>query len=74
MKASAAEGPARSAIAEAVRKNKPEPMIAQIPSMTKLTGPRDRLRQCSPTSCDSVISRSNGFFANKPAMRCVLLR
>src|SRR5213082_4089157 len=43
----------------------PAPMMAPIPSVTKLRGPRARLRLCSPDSLASFISVSIGFVANK---------
>src|SRR5204863_162282 len=66
--ASTTDGPARSAIAAAVRTNKPAPIIPPMPSAIRLIEPSERFRLCSPTSCASCISRSRGFLANKFAM------
>src|SRR5579884_498812 len=42
----------------------PAPMMAPIPSVTRLTGPSARLRLCSPLSFASANSVLTGFFAN----------
>ena len=43
MNASITDGPARSAIAAAVRTKRPAPMMAPMPSVTSETEPRVRL-------------------------------
>src|SRR6516225_4568272 len=52
------DGPARSAIAAAVRTKRPAPMIAPMPSATSAIGPRVRLSVPSPVCADSAIRRS----------------
>src|SRR5271156_2855959 len=42
----------------------PAPIIAPIPSVTRLTGPSARFRQCSPVSAASRINTSIGLVAN----------
>src|SRR5205823_13152872 len=58
-------GPANCAAACPVITKIPAPMMAPIPSVTKLRGPSARLRLCSPDSLASFISVSIGFVANK---------
>src|SRR5262245_44036463 len=58
MNASTTEGPARSAIAAAVRTNNPAPMIAPMPSATSDIGPRVRFSVPSPLASASALSRS----------------
>src|SRR5258708_12302616 len=59
------DGPAYSDAAEPVSTKMPAPMIAPIPSVTRFTGPRARLRLCSPVAEASFISVSSDFVANK---------
>src|SRR5580658_2676412 len=59
------DGPAYSDAAEPVITNMPAPIMAPIPSVTKFTGPRARLRLCSPVSSASFISVVIDFVANK---------
>src|SRR5262245_56721790 len=56
--ASVTDGPARSAIAAAVRTNKPAPMMAPMPSATSDNGPSVRLSVPSPLASASALSRS----------------
>src|SRR5438876_7719030 len=58
-------GPANCAAACPVMTKIPAPMMAPIPNVTRLIGPRARFRQCSPDSPASFISVSIGFVANK---------
>src|SRR6266436_6984305 len=58
-------GPAYSDAAEPVSTKIPAPMIAPIPSVTRFTGPRARLRLCSPVSAASFIKVSSDLVANK---------
>src|ERR1700757_525959 len=58
-------GPAYKDAAEPVRTKMPAPMIAPMPSVIRLTGPRARFRLCSPVSPASFINASIGFVANK---------
>ena len=64
MNARTTEGPARSAIAAAVRTNRPAPMIAPMPSATSAPGPRVRLRVPSPVERDSARSVSMDLVRN----------
>ncbi len=41
----------------------PVPMMAPIPSVTRLIGPRTRLRECSPVAAASALSCSIDFVA-----------
>src|SRR5580700_3029498 len=52
----------------------PAPMMAPIPSVTRLTGPRARLRLCSPVSPASFINVVIDFVANKGLPMQLLLR
>src|SRR6266403_6342891 len=58
-------GPAYRAAADPVSTKIPAPMMAPIPSVTRLIGPNARLRLCSPVSAASLIKLSSGFVANK---------
>src|SRR5713226_7623787 len=58
-------GPAYRAAAAPVSTKMPAPMMAPIPSVTRLTGPRALLRLCSPVSAASFISVLIDFVANK---------
>src|SRR5713226_3064883 len=58
-------GPAYSEAADPVSTKMPAPMIAPIPSVTRFTGPRARLRLCSPVSPASFIRVSSDLVANK---------
>src|SRR5260221_9480811 len=58
-------GPAYSDAAEPVSTKMPAPMIAPIPRVTRFTGPRARLRLCSPVAEASFIRVSSDFVANK---------
>src|SRR5712691_5421617 len=58
-------GPAYSAAGDPVSAKIPAPIMAPIPSVTRFTGPRARLRLCSPVSSASFISVSSDFVANK---------
>src|SRR5579863_4392738 len=57
-------GPAYSAAADPVSTKIPAPMIAPIPSDTRLTGPNARFSPCSPVSEASFNKASMGFVAN----------
>ncbi len=57
-------GPAFSAAAIPVSENSPAPMIAPIPSATRLIGPRVRFSVCAPPS-DSAMMRLKGLIANR---------
>src|SRR5260370_1480167 len=46
-----------------VRENSPAPMMAPMPSITRLTGPRVRRRACLPSDCARM--RSSGLVANR---------
>ncbi len=59
-KESTMAGPAYFAAADPVSTKIPAPMIAPIPRVIRLTGPRARLRLCSPVSDASSISMSSG--------------
>src|SRR5687767_8482928 len=72
MNASVTDGPARSAIAAAVRTNSPAPMIAPIPSATSAQGPSVRLSEPSPVSRESARSDSIDLVRNKPATRVLV--
>src|SRR5438067_2753182 len=61
MNASVTDGPERSAIAAAVRTNRPAPMIAPMPSATSAIGPSVRFRLCSPCAALSAMSWSIDF-------------
>src|ERR1035437_4153070 len=61
MKASVTEGPARSAMAAAVRTKRPAPMMAPIPSPISDHEPRVRLRPLSPPTSLSAMRRSIDF-------------
>src|SRR5690349_8776577 len=58
MNASTTEGPARSAMAAAVRTNRPAPMMAPMPRAMSDSGPRVRFSVCSPVAAASFIKRS----------------
>ena len=58
MKASVTDGPERSAIAAAVRTNRPAPMIAPMPSATSDIGPSVRFSVVSPLAAESTSSLS----------------
>ncbi len=58
-------GPAYKEAAEPVSTKMPAPIIAPIPSVIRLTGPRARFRLCSPVAPASFINTSSGFVANK---------
>src|ERR1017187_3185586 len=61
MKASVTEGPARSAMAAAVRTKRPAPMMAPIPSPISDHEPRVRLRPLSASAPLSAMRRSIDF-------------
>src|SRR5689334_5545711 len=61
MNDSVTDGPARSAIAAAVRTNKPAPMIAPMPSATSANGPRVRFSPPSTVVAPSAMRRSMDF-------------
>src|SRR5215831_11728678 len=52
------DGPDRSAMAAAVRTNRPAPMMAPMPRLTSENGPSVRLRVDSPVAATSAMSRS----------------
>src|SRR4030088_448119 len=56
-------GPACSAAASPVNTKMPVPMMAPIPSVTRLIGPRTRLSECSPVAAASAFSCSIDFVA-----------
>src|SRR5208337_288712 len=58
-------GPAYREAADPVSTKMPAPIMAPIPNVIKLTGPRARFRLCSPVSPASFISVSIDFVANK---------
>src|SRR5690242_5333497 len=58
MNAITTDGPARSAIAAAVRTKRPAPMMAPMPSATSAPGPRVRLSWPSPVAAPSTSSAS----------------
>src|SRR5262245_9601492 len=64
MNASVTEGPDLSAIAAAVRTNRPAPMMAPIPSAIRDMGPSVRFSVCAPPS-DSARSLSTDFVAKR---------
>src|SRR5436190_18086101 len=63
-KASVTDGPARSAMAAAVRTNNPAPMMAPMPSATSDRGPSVRLSVPSPLASASACSRSTDLVRN----------
>src|SRR6185369_4980732 len=65
MNASVTDGPDRSAIAAAVRTNKPAPMMAPIPSAISAIGPRVRFSVPSPLAEASTKRRSIDLVRNK---------
>src|SRR6185436_12283161 len=65
MNAMVTDGPDRSAIAAAVRTNRPAPMIAPIPSATSANGPRVRLSALSLESAASWSKPSIDLVANR---------
>ena len=56
-------GPAYCAAACPVSTKIPAPMMAPIPRVIRLMGPRARLSVCAPSSPASRMSRSNGFLS-----------
>src|SRR5258708_29543257 len=62
--ASVTDGPARSAMAAAVRTKSPAPMIAPMPSATSDIGPSVRFSVASPVPATSFIRRSMDFVRN----------
>src|SRR3954466_13913305 len=62
-------GPPNCAAAAPVSTKMPAPMIAPIPSVTRLVAPSARLRLCSPASDASTISASSGFVAKRFAIQ-----
>src|SRR3954466_4444545 len=62
MKPSVTDGPALLAAAAAVRTNRPAPMMAPMPSMTRSAGPSVRFRPCAASA--SARSWSTDFVAN----------
>src|SRR5262245_44090197 len=64
MNASTTEGPARSAMAAAVRTNSPAPMMAPMPSATSCKGPSVRFSVPSPLAAASASRRSIDFVLN----------
>src|SRR5215475_9560008 len=74
IKLSAIAGPACSAAACPVNTKMPAPITAPTPSVTRLTGPSDRLSVCSPSSLASSLSAEIGLTANKFGIsKCVIL-
>src|SRR6516225_2349837 len=67
-------GPAYSAAAEPVSTKIPAPMIAPIPSVTRLMGPRARFSECSPVSRASFISTSSDLVAKSGLPMQLLLQ
>src|SRR5450755_3652190 len=59
----ATAGPAWSAAAWPVSTKIPAPMMAPMPSVMRLTGPRERLSVFSPTSLASLVSVERGLVA-----------
>src|SRR5438552_4816868 len=64
MNASVTEGPARSAMAAAVRTKRPAPMIAPMPSATSDPAPSVRFSVASPPPATSAIRPSIDFVRN----------
>src|SRR4051812_44104764 len=64
MKARTTDGPARSAIAAAVRTNRPAPMMAPMPSAMSAMGPSVRLSVPSPVAEASLKRRSMDLVLN----------
>src|SRR5262249_48226582 len=64
MNASTTDGPARSAMAAAVRTNSPAPMMAPMPSATSCKGPSVRFSVPSPLAAASASTRSTGIVLN----------
>src|SRR5436190_278127 len=56
-------GPACCAAASPVSTKMPVPMMAPMPSVTRLIGPRTRLSECSPLTAASAFSCSIDFVA-----------
>src|SRR3989442_4381359 len=56
-------GPACCAAASPVSTKMPVPMIAPMPSVTRLRGPSTRFRECSPVAAASALSCSIDFVA-----------
>ena len=56
-------GPACSAAASPVNTKIPVPMMAPMPSVTRLRGPRTRFSECSPVAAASAFSCSIDFVA-----------
>src|SRR3954447_26128547 len=69
MNAITTDGPARSAIAAAVRTNRPAPMIAPMPRATSANGPSVRFSVPSPLD-DASASRRSIDFVRKSALTC----
>src|SRR5581483_3577762 len=65
MNAITTDGPARSAIAAAVRTKRPAPMIAPMPRAISAPGPRVRFSVPSPVAAASASSLSTDFVRNK---------
>jgi hypothetical protein len=65
MNARVTDGPDRSAIAAAVRTNRPAPMIAPMPSATSASGPSVRFKVISPLPDESASSRSIDLVRNR---------
>src|SRR5258706_1252241 len=61
MNATVTAGPDRSAIAAAVRTNRPAPIMAPMPRATSDVGPRVRLSASSPAAAASNVNCSIGF-------------
>src|SRR5918994_724146 len=73
MKANTTAGPARSAMAAAVRTNSPAPMMAPMPSAMSDHAPSVRLSVPSPVARLSAMSESMDLVLNsEPATRCPL--
>src|SRR4051794_35015967 len=65
MNATVTDGPDRSAIAAAVRTNKPAPMMAPMPRATSADGPSVRLSVASPLVVASTSSLSIDLVRNR---------
>src|SRR3954468_11159496 len=65
MNATVTDGPDRSAIAAAVRTNRPAPMMAPMPSATSADGPSVLLRVASPPTAASTSSLSINLVRNR---------
>src|SRR5215510_7621225 len=63
-------GPAYCAEATPVKTKIPVPMMAPMPRVIRLMGPRARRRLCSPVSCASERIRLSGLVASRLAIQC----